>query len=560
MGKRIRHINRYRDIALAFTRHGFGFLVEDLDLLKISSVPSKIRFFAKGVERKSIGERIRLMFQELGPTFIKLGQIASTRADLVPESILEELVKLQDQVAPFPFEQVRDIVRSELGMELEQLYSYFGETPLAAASIGQVHEAVLRTGERVAVKVQRPHITVNVRTDLEILQNLGQLAESRFEWARRYQLRKMIQEFGKSLLQELDYTIEGRNTETIGKQFEKDPFVRVPRVYKELTTKKLLTLEFLDGIKLSHIEKLQADGYDVKKIGERLMKAMLQQILVDGFFHADPHPGNLQVLPGGVLALMDFGMVGRLTPAMKRHFANLVIALMRQSTPAVMKAVLGMGLVTHDVDVAELERDVDNLRDKYVGIPFSQMSLAEAVSDLLDVANRHQVRIPPDFILLGKSLMTVEGVVQQLDPEISVLRIAEPFGLRLLKDRFHPRNMATRFQEELSEYGDLALKLPKYVKDLMKVVRKGRVEISLFDLDRLMARIDLISGRLMFGIVLLSFSILMSGIIIGTSLQRQSGILWNIPVLEIGTLIAIFLLVWLLFAYAVMRSGKKPFD
>lgn len=560
MGKRIRHINRYREIALALTRHGFGFVVEDLDILRISFIKEQLWRLTAGTEKKSMGERIRLVMQELGPTFVKLGQIASTRADLVPEQILEELIKLQDQVAPFPFQEVKEIIETELGLRLEQVFASFGETPLAAASIGQVHEAVLRTGEHVAVKVQRPSIVRTVRTDLEILQGIAVLAESRFDWARRYQLRRMAQEFGKSLLNELDFSVEGKNTGIAARQFAGDRTIHIPRVYTELTTKKMLTLEFLEGIKLNDLERLEREGCDTSRLAERLMKAMLQQILVDGFFHADPHPGNLMVLPGEVLAFLDYGMVGRLTPEMKRHFANLVIALMRQSSPGVIRAILGMGLVTDEVNMAELRQDVDGLRDKYMGVPFSQVSLGEAVKDLFEVANRHQVRIPPDFIMLGKSLMTVEGVVEQLDPELSVLRIAEPFGVRLLKERFHPRTLWENAKEELTEYGDVLGSLPSYIKDLTKVVKQGRLEVSLFELDRLMRKFDLISTRITFGIVLLSFSILMSGIIIGASLQRQSGVLWNVPVLEIGTLIAIFLLVWLLFAYAVMRSGRKPYD
>ncbi len=390
----MRHISRYRDIAIALIRHGFGIVVEEIGFAQFLSLPQRMFFEPKKKDPKTVGERIRLVLQELGPTFVKLGQIASTRPDLLPEEIIRELEKLQDRVPPFSFQEVRGIIQEELADEPDNIFQHFEDTPLAAASIGQVHQAVLRTGEKVAVKVQRPNIASVIETDLEILQDLAALAEHRLEWAARYQIRNMVDEFSKSLRAELDYTMESRNAEKIAKQFGNDPAIYVPKVFLEYSAKKVLTMEYVDGVKLNEPDKLKQYGYNPKNLAERLAKAIFHQIFNNGFFHGDPHPGNVLVLPGEVIAFIDFGMVGRLSPEMKYHFSSLVIALMRQSTDGVIKAILRMGLVPDDVNMAQLRGDVEQLREKYYGVPLSQISLGEAVNDLFRTAFRHSIRIP----------------------------------------------------------------------------------------------------------------------------------------------------------------------
>ncbi|PZE19672.1 ABC1 kinase family protein [Paenibacillus xerothermodurans] len=554
IGKRIRHLNRYRDIAVALTRHGFGFIVEELDIFHFLSLPHKAGGAAQKDEKYSIAERIRLVVQDLGPTFIKLGQIASTRSDIIPDHIIAELQKLQDQVAPFAFDEVQKTLESQLRITMADTFSRFESEPLAAASIGQVHLAVLQDGQPVAVKIQRPGIGQTVRTDLEILQNLAVLAEARFKWAKQYQIHRMAQEFSRALRDELDYTIEGHNAEKIANQFKKDPHVHVPKVYWEYTSKKILTTEFVEGIKLNDPDRLLSHGYEPQRIAERFMNAMLHQIFMEGFFHADPHPGNLMVLPGEVLTFIDFGLVGRLTPAMKRHFANLIIALLLQSSEGVIRAILGMRLVQPDVDMTELRRDIDMLRDKYVGIPFHEISLGESVNDLLNAAYRHQVQVPSEFVLLGKTLITAEGVVRQLDPDISIIEIAEPFGRLILKERLNPKSIMENLKEDWFQFSDILAQLPQHVRDLISLVRGGTVDVSIPEFDMLLNKLDRIGNRIAFSIVLLSFSIVMTGIIVVFSLNRQRSLFWHMPVLEIGALTALIMFGWLI--HSIFRSGR----
>lgn len=557
IGKRIRHLQRYRDIALALIRHGFGFIVEETDIFQLLPMPARGIREAATMEKKSLGERIRGVVQDLGPTFIKLGQIAGTRPDILPEDIVKELEKLQDQVEPFPFGQALDIIESSLGSEIGQMFSVLEEEPLAAASIGQVHVGTLKTGERVAVKIQRPGVAETVKTDLEILEHMAALAERSFEWARRFQIGKMIEEIGKSLRSELDYMLEGRNAEKIAVQFQHDSRIYVPRIYRQYTSKKVLTMEYIEGLKLNQHEALAAEGYDRPQIAKRLITALFHQIFVEGLFHADPHPGNILILPDQVIAFMDFGMVGRLSSEMKTHFADLIIALMRHSTSGVINAVLHIGLVDEDVDMSALYDDLELLREKYYGVPLSEVSLGVIVNDLFEVAYRYHIRIPADFILLGKTLLTIEGVVEKLDPNISIVHMAEPFGLRLLQERLNPIHIGKKLWKDLEDFGELLVGLPKQLKELMSMIKKGNVhiEVSIPELDLFLRKLDRIGNRLSFSIVLLSFSVIMMGLIIGSSVNgRKTSFLWSVPTIEIGFFIAVIMLLWLLLS--IFRSGR----
>ncbi|OEH54438.1 ABC transporter [Oceanobacillus sp. E9] len=550
-------MQRYREIVVAFSRNGFGYFVRELGLHKITSLPK--RLYEQGdkeVHNKTTGERIRLFLEELGPTFIKLGQIASTRQDLIPKNIIEELEKLQDQVAPFSFSDVQEIIGRELQEPINAVFKSFDEHPIAAASIGQVHYGVLQSGQEVAVKIQRPNLEEKVHTDLEILMSIAKLAESRLEWAKKYQLSAIIKEFSNSLIAELDYTLEGRNAHRIAQQFKKHEDVVVPDVYWNLTTEKVLTMEYIKGIKLDENKKLVREGYNPQLIAEKLIQKQFQQILIDGFFHADPHPGNVMILPNHKILFMDFGMVGRLTSSMKDHLSSLIVAIMRQNTKSIIKAIYRMGIVSENVDADYMYADIDDLRDKYYDIPFSQVSIGEAINDLFRVATTHGIRIPTDLSLVGKSLLTLEGTVERLDPDISIVKIAEPFGKRLLKEKYQPKKVADEVYQQAEDYKDLIMDFPDHINHLYKVIRRGKLplEISVSRVEAFLRKLDRISNRLSFSIVLLAFSIIMVGLIIGSALAGESSYLWSLPVIEIGFVVAIGMFLWLL--YSIFRSGR----
>lgn len=548
-------MQRYREIVIAFSRNGFGYIVKELGLHELIPLPK--RFVAKPQKHsKTIGERIRSFLEELGPTFVKMGQFASTRSDLLPDHIIQELEKLQDEVPPYPYKDVQAIIEQELGMPTKQIFRTIDENPLGSASIGQVHYAILKSGEEVAVKVQRPNIEKAMKTDLEILRKLSVLAEFRLDWAARYQVSAIVDEFANAIMAELDYQVEGRNARKISKQFSDDPHIRIPDVYWDYSSKKVLTMEYVAGTKLNRLEELQQKGYDKKVLAERVANAIFHQVFIEGFFHGDPHTGNVAALPGETVVFMDFGMVGRLTPEMRDNFASLVIAMMRNNTEGVIKAINRMGMVPDDVNMKQLRTDVDQLREKYYDIPLKQVSIGEAVNDLFSVAQRHYIQIPADLTLLGKTLLTMEAMVENLDPDISMMKIAEPFGRKLFKERYHPKKWAETAFRQWSEYGEIVADIPKNIRALTSIVKKGKlpIVISVDKADIFLKKLDHISNRLSFSIILLSFSIIMVGLIIGSAIGGQSSILWDIPAIEIGSVVAILMFIGLL--YSIFRSGR----
>ncbi|MGF7048917.1 ubiquinone biosynthesis protein [Paenibacillus sp. DS2015] len=540
---------------MALIRHGFGYMVEELGLFQVLTIPRRW-ITHESVESKTLGERIRLVLEDLGPTFIKLGQLASTRTDLLPEPIIQELVKLQDQVPPFSSDTARGILEQELDIPIQSMVSWFEDVPIAAASIGQVHMAKLKTGERVAIKIQRPGVIRMMSRDLDIISDLTAVAEKRWQWARQYQLSRIVQEFSKSMLAELDYSQEARNTEKIALQFTKDAHIHIPRIYWEYTSSRVLTMEFVDGIMLSRREELINKGHDLKEIAERVVNGMLQQIFVEGFFHADPHPGNIMVRKDGSIAFIDFGMVGRVSSDMKDHLSGLIIALMRKNTEGMVRAVLKLGLLPDDGDISALRADLDRLRDEYYDVPFAEISMGKALNDLFGVARQHQIMIPPDLTLLGKALLTLEGIIEKLDPSLSIIDMAEPFGKKLLKERYSTGRIQKKVFGGVTNLLESMLELPGQARQISSLISKGKlkVEISIPELQAVMRKMDQISNRLSMSIVLLAFSIIMVGLIVGSALNHQPSILWHFPVIGIGFGVAFFMLIWLL--YGIFKSGR----
>ena len=549
---------RYRDIATAFTKNGFGYFVRELGLDRVFSLPRRLLVNRdQNLEDKTVGERIRQFLEDLGPTFIKVGQLASTRPDLIPKDIRMELSKLQDHISPVPFEQVRKIIEDELEGEMEELFYSFEESPLGVASIGQVHEAVLPTGEKVAVKVQRPNVGKQVHIDLEILHEMAERAEKRLDWAKRYQVVDVVEEFKKSITSELDYEHEGRNADLMAKQFEDDPQVYIPEIYWDYTTKKVLTMEYVEGIKLNDQEGLAQAQCDNKWLAEKLVQAIFYQMFEDGYFHADPHIGNFFALPEeNGIAFTDFGLVGRLSKDMQRNLASIVIAMTSQDTKKMTRAMKRMGVVPADIDEHEWEGDVDQFLIKYYDVPFSEISLGQSITDMFQIAHKHQIEVPSDFTLIGKTMLTLEGVVAQLDPDFSIITAAEPFGRKLIRDKYHPKRFAKEIYDQVDEYADVIEEMPEIVRELTALAkeRKIPVELRIPALNYILSKMDRVSNLLSFSIILLAFSLIMTGIIIGSAIAGQGSVLWDIPALEIGFVIAVGMLAWMI--YSIFRSGR----
>lgn len=557
-GKRYKHLYRYRQVANILAKHGFGYLLDQLGLSDMLSYHQRLKKTGeKRAERLSRGERLRMALEELGPTFIKLGQLLSTRPDLLPKDIIAQLEKLQDRVSPFPFFEVKRLVEEELGQEMPELFASFDEQPLAAASIGQVHKARLKNGEQVVVKVRRPGVERIVATDLDILFDLARMAEKHTSWGKMYSLVEMVEEFNRFMRQELDYGAEGRNAERFAKNFAGDDTVYIPSVFWDYTSSKVLTLEYVEGVKLTNLQELENRRWDRKRIAGNLSRAVLKQILINGYFHGDPHPGNLAVREGHVIVFMDFGITGTLTQERKKQFVRLALALVRGDSNRVVRTILDMNMGTGQVDMRKFRRDVEIMRDRYYTIPFSEINLGEAVSEILDLAFKYGIRIPTEFTLLAKALLTLEGVVQELDPDLNIITVAEPFAKTLIRQRLAPKNLGREIWEILQEYSDILLEMPRQVSDILGKVQEGALTMKLEhrNLQQAINQLDKVANKLSFSIVLLSFSIVVAGLVIGASLGAdEPSFLWQLPILEVGFGVASIMFVWLIIA--IFRSGR----
>ncbi|MBE3572342.1 MAG: ABC transporter [Moorella humiferrea] len=549
--RRYVHLHRYRQVVNVLARYGFGYLLDQLGLGEL------ILRRPRREAPLSPGARLRLALAELGPTFIKLGQILSTRPDLLPPEIIAELARLQDQVPPFPFAEVKQTVEKELGQPLEQLFHEFDPEPLAAASIGQVHRATLPEGDQVIVKVQRPGIAEQVRVDLEILFDLARLAQRHTAYGQIYDFTRMVEEFARSMEGEVDYTREGRHADRLRENLAGNAQVYIPAVYWDYTTVRVLTQEYVEAVKLNDLKEIDRRGYDRRRIAINLTGAIYQQIFVDGFFHGDPHPGNLAVLPGEVIVFMDFGLMGVLSEERQEQFINLMLGIIRRRSQDVLRTLLAMGVVPDGVDRAALKHDIETLRDRYYHLPLSQISLGRAVEELLQLAFKYRLRLPPELTLLAKTLITLEGLARKLDPTLELAELAEPYGRELLRRRFSAGALWQALADNLSFTWEMLQHLPRQLQHIVDMLEGGELtlKIELLNLRSLVRQMDRIINKLTMSVVLLAFSIIMASLIISTALGAPgNSLFFRLPTLEFGFGAAGLMLLWLL--AAMWRGGR----
>lgn len=556
LNKKLKYAQRYNEIIKAFLRNGFGYIMQDLGLTEALSFSLKKDKAYSNIDQKTIGERLRNLLQELGTTFIKLGQLASTRRDIFPEGIISELEKLQTKVSPFPFSQVRETFEKELQTPIEHIFETFSEEPFATGSIGQVHLAKLKSGETAAVKVQRPNIQSVIETDLEILYDIAKLMDSKLDWAKKYNLLEVIDELSQSILQELDFSIEGKNAEKIGKQFKQDETVHIPKIYWEYSTKKVLTMEYLKGIQINNVAKLDEIGIDRKKIAEKFAQCMFEQILLNGYFHGDPHPGNVIVMGKGTIGLLDFGNVGHLNENMRKTLVSFLINLQKGDSEKLVQVLLQMGLAPKDINYARLQSDVEKIRDSYYDRPLGEISIGDVINDMFSTIMKYNIQIPAEYTILGRSLVTIEGIISYLDPTCNIFEIIEPYTKTFMKEYHHPKNFVKTSIQEMMEWKEFMSSLPKTLKKLIGTAESGEFyfKISMPELNLMLKKLDEVINRLSFAIVLLAFSIVMVGLIIGSSLSGEDSLLWKFPIIEIGAIIASLMFLFLLFS--IFRSGK----
>ncbi len=555
IGRTYRHLNRYHRILRVLFKYGFDDLVERLhiDQYLESGLQMINRKPRPQVQRLSRPQRLRMAMEELGPTFVKLGQLLSTRPDFIPPDYLVELSKLQDNVPPFAYQEVVEIFAEEFGKPPEDVFAHFNRQPLAAASIGQVHRARLEDGTEVVIKVQRPQIENIIAVDLEILAHIAGLMEEHLEEVQGHRPTAIVHEFARSLSREIDFSIELTNIQRFARQFEGNTDIHVPLVYPQLSSERILVLEYVDGIKASDLESLRKEGRDLKLIAERGANLVMEQIFVHGFFHADPHPGNILVLPDDVVCFIDFGQMGRLNLKDREEFTDLVLNLVGGNERKVTKGVLKLTIQYGEVDRDNLTRDLGELMDQYLYKPLKELAAGKILQDLLDLVTRHGLSLQPNLYLMMKALSTVEGVGLQLDPDMELITLARPFMQKIKTGRIKPKRLAEEMGETGSEYISLFRELPGELRTILRQLRDGRMKLEFEHrgLHALGLALDRVSNRI-------SFAIVLAAQIIGSSLIILSGIppKWNgIPVIGMaGFLIAGIMGFWLLLA--IIRHGR----
>lgn len=474
------HLPRYREIFLAFFKYGFGDVLKLVHLQKLLEI--KVQHLPQeqgALHLKRPAERFRLALEELGPTFVKFGQILSSRRDLVNEELHNELRKLQDQVPPFPGEAARKIVAEDLKQPIEAVFKEFEETALAAASVAQVHRAVLKSGDVVAVKVRRPDIPQIIEVDLAILADLARFLEKHVEEIAVLNPVGIVREFARTLMNELDFTNEARNMDRFSKQFRSAHIIRVPYVHHEFTTERVLTMEFLAGQRVDQPDELRARHIDPIKLSERMSKLIYQQMFQHGFFHGDPHPGNMTILPGGVTCLYDYGMMGNLTTVFRQDIATMILGLAEKNQRMVMRSLVGMSEQGFADDPRKLETDVDAFARHHLNRPLKELRLGFVLNRLLDLLMDHKLRMKADFYLGIKALSQVEAIGQELNPDLNFVKFGEPYATEVLEKKYDALRILKNLHKSIAASLDLLRDLPTDLQDLYERIKHGRYAIPI---------------------------------------------------------------------------------
>ena len=505
------HIKRYKQIAAVLIKYGFDFVAEEL--MNRGYIP-KFVYRIKQVENKyTRGERLRLAFDELGPTFVKLGQIMSTRRDIFPDDVIEELAKLQDDVIPFSFIEAREVFESEMRVSIEDCFSMFNTIPTASASIGQVYNARLKTGEEVVVKIQRPKIKQLIERDLEILFNLAKIIDKRSKENNPLPLTDVIDEFHYSIIRELDYTFEARNAEKFGEYFEKDTKVFIPSIYWEFTTKRVLTMEKINGVKIIDYRELEKRGWNLKQLATIGAHSFLKQVFIYGFFHGDPHPGNLFAIDQNKIAYVDFGIVGYLDRSSLKMITDIFTAGARKDAEKIVNVLIEVEAVNSATDLRRLREDVSLLINMYYNMPLKRLNISDALRHCMEVAYTNNIKLPSQFIILLKALITLEGSGKYLHPDFSLSDIAKDFVKEIYLNKLQPKNVLGDLRDYYEEVFDSFKYLPKQFRNFLKKVENNELQLNLE-----ITHFDFIVREVSKMANLLSISLISAALIVGSSL------------------------------------------
>lgn len=552
--RNIRSSKRYMGIIRVLFKYGLDHLLEYLNLSHLAARSKRLlrRDTAK-IASFTPAERMRMALEELGPTFVKLGQLLSTRPDVIPVSYADEFAKLQDNVPSFPYEEIREQIRIELGGEIEQFFSSFDPESIAAASIAQVHKARLLSGEEVVVKVRRPGILELIETDIDALMGLALIAERHLPGSDIYDPVGLVKEFTRTIRREMDFSREGHTIEKFSADFAGDSTLYFPKVHWDVTAKGVLTLEYIDGIKVSDLGKLERAGLDRILIGRRGADAFIKMVLEHGFFHGDPHPGNVLILPDNVICLLDYGMVGRLDAELQEYLIDILLAIVKRNVDEVISLLLYSGEITDSLNIKALKRDLSEFIDDYYEVPLQDIEVGRMLMEFLEIMTTYRIRFQPDLMLLAKALVAIEGMGRKLDPQFDMVAHLRPFMEKAIKKRISPRHALKEMSSQFMSYVNLTRNLPKDLKEILNSLNRNKFKIDLEHrgLDRFIRELDKSINRL-------SSSLIITALVVGSSIVMQiekGPLLFGFPAFAfLGYTFAGVIGLW--WVIAILRSGR----
>lgn len=506
-----KNLKRYKQIVQVLIKYGFSYIVEKLNIegvaykIQITNPPEEIK-------NMSTGERIRRTFEELGPTYVKLGQILSTRKDLFDQDIIDELIKLRDNVEVFDTITAKEIFKSEVGLSINQVFKEFNDKPMAAASIGQVYEATLKSGEEVIVKIQRPNIENTIKSDIEILQSLASVIKD-FKKDIDIDLMPIIEEFQTQLLRELDYNFESINASKFKRMFEDSKDVYIPSIYSEYTTKKVLVMEKIIGVKLSDTKRIKNLGWDVEKISEIGVKSLFKQVFEHGFFHADPHPGNIFVLSRECISYIDFGMIGIVDKKTLTLLNEIALAAVEKNVDRIIYLLIEIDAIDSEVDTTGLRQDLLYLIHYYYDVPVEKLSIADILNEVFRFFRKYKVTMPSQLTTLAKTIVTLEGTGRSLNPNFSVSSIGTEFLKHYYISKFSPERILLNSKQNIDEILVDAKTIPKQVKAILRNLEKNNIKVHIDDVKttRLESCITDLAAQL-------SLSLVLASMVVGSSL------------------------------------------
>ncbi|MEW6739928.1 MAG: ABC1 kinase family protein [Nitrospirota bacterium] len=554
-----RSARRLQQIINVFLRYGFGQIIDQIHLGRY--IPFKKRLKAFGVwpalKGPSVPERLRMAFADLGPTFIKLAQVLSSRPDLITTQFADEFKKLQDEVPPFPVLEAKKTIEEDIKLPLDRIFKYFDDLPIAAASIAQVHRAELLDGSDVVVKVQRPDIREQIESDINILTTIARLLDKYVPESRFFNPTGIVEEFSKTVRKEMDFVEEARNCCRFRKNFEHNLDVYIPKIYAEFVTERVLVMEMVEGVRIDNITAIDEMGLDRKGLAKTGVDAYFKQTLEDGFFHADPHPGNIFVMPTGMIAFLDFGIVGRVSDELKETMADTFLALIHRDFDRLIDNYVELGIVPEHIDIdafrKDFKADLRDLLEPLYGLTLQEINFAQYLDTITHLAIKHNLKIPSDLLLINKAMLILENIGLQLDPNFDFIAAAEPYASRIIRKRISPSRLYDKARKNVMEIGDFAFLFPRQVKQIIKKALKDDIQIKMFhvNLPEFIKDMDRSSNRI-------AFALIVSAMLISSAIMHATKvppIIFGISLFGISAFGFAFLLgIWLIIS--IIRSGR----